>query len=381
MGSEEGPLAFVSGLFRLSTEASSRRKLGPDPTTGVAKLRGLGSVLLSWFLAYKSGKNWLGLGRNSLFMYREGRADAGVSIILWLGLLPLLLPLLLLLLLLLGAGLAKGLGGPVAPADSNVVVLDGDGGGRTIPDPCDSPWRVVCEVASVECPGPPDVDSAVLLPVSEGSSGICTLSRGRDPPPPPPLPIRKLLDREGSSGIEDVESWRLWPGSGRLGCGGEAVLRDGSRDDDRFPFASSFLMPDSAKAAKCCDKTDRFSSIGVNMLCCFRWGSFLIADAVSSNGAAGTGLSRDSVFGSSGAGGPSWLGGCSIGRACGEARRVGALGRPCRCCGGDNECLAGRGGECCCEGWCGGKLGGTEDCLWFSICSWICGGGGGWWEY
>lgn len=126
-------------------------------------------------------------------MYRDGRADAGVSIKLWLGL----------LLVLLGAGRAKGLGGPVAPAESKVVVFDGDGGGRTIPDECESPWRVVCEVASVDC-CPPDVDSAVLLPVSEGSSGICTLSRGRDPPP-----TRKLLDREGNSGIEDVESWRL----------------------------------------------------------------------------------------------------------------------------------------------------------------------------
>lgn len=55
-------------------------------------------------------------------MYREGSADAGVSIKLWAcG-------------LLLGGGRAKGFGGPVAPADNNVVAAEGDGGGRTIPD-------------------------------------------------------------------------------------------------------------------------------------------------------------------------------------------------------------------------------------------------------
>ncbi len=34
---------------------SSRRKLGPEPTTGVAKLRGLGRVLLSVARKFQSG--------------------------------------------------------------------------------------------------------------------------------------------------------------------------------------------------------------------------------------------------------------------------------------------------------------------------------------
>jgi hypothetical protein len=65
--------------------ASSLRKLGPVPTTGVVKLKpfkGLGSVLLS--RGFQSGKKLLGLGRNSLLRNREGRAETGVSIMLLL---------------------------------------------------------------------------------------------------------------------------------------------------------------------------------------------------------------------------------------------------------------------------------------------------------
>jgi hypothetical protein len=36
-----------------------------------------------------------------------------------------------------GAGRAKGLGGPVAPALSNELAL-GEGGGRTTPEECDA---------------------------------------------------------------------------------------------------------------------------------------------------------------------------------------------------------------------------------------------------
>lgn len=196
-------------------------------------------------------------------MYREGSAEAGVSMLMWFW-----------LLLVLGGGRAKGFGGPVAPADSNVVAADGDGGGSTSPDECESPGRVVWEVVSVECPGPAEVDSAVLLPASEGSSGICTLRRGRDDPP-----TRRLLVREGGvkppSGIEDTEIWRFDGArtvSALLGCGGEVVLREApgtSRDWDRTPFAS-LLTLGSAKAARCWDKTERFSSIGVKILCCLR---------------------------------------------------------------------------------------------------------------
>lgn len=238
-------MLLISGLFLLTVAGtSSLKKLGPDPTTGVAKLSGLGRVLPSWFREYKSGKNWLGLGRKSLFIYREGSAEAGVSIFMWLW-----------LLLVLGAGRAKGLGGPVAPADSKVVVADGEGGGSTIPDECESPGRVVWDVASVECPGPAEVDSAVLLPASEGSSGICTLRRGRDEPP-----TRRLLVREGGvkppSGIEDTETWRFEGArvvSALFACGGDAVLRETpgtSRDCDRAPFASFFTLG-SANAARC----------------------------------------------------------------------------------------------------------------------------------
>lgn len=74
-----GPIASSSGLFRFANPdgcvepprlllpasafpplppgmwVSSRRKLGPEPTTGVAKFRGLGSVLLSLPLKFHSG--------------------------------------------------------------------------------------------------------------------------------------------------------------------------------------------------------------------------------------------------------------------------------------------------------------------------------------
>lgn len=106
-----------------------------------------------------------------------------------------------------------------------------------------------------------------------------------------------------------------------------------SKDCDLFPFAS-FLTWDSAKAARCCDKTDRFSSIGVKMLCCFRCGSFLMAEGTSlrdacGGGGGGPGLSLASDLGSIGAGMSSWLGGCICGRGgWGEARRSGPSGRP-----------------------------------------------------
>lgn len=64
----------------------------------------------------------------------------------------------------------------------------------------------------------------------------------------------------------------------------------------------SLLIWESAKAAKCCDKTDRFSSIGVKMLCCLRCGNFLIAETASIGGACAPGLSFCSLLGSAGAG-------------------------------------------------------------------------------
>lgn len=106
-----------------------------------------------------------------------------------------------------GGGRANGFGGPVAPAERSVWA-DGDGGGRTMPEECESDaWRrVVWDVDSVELRG--EFDSAVALPPSEGSSGISTLKRGRAPPP-----SFMLLVRDGGvnvvSGIDDTEMLRL----------------------------------------------------------------------------------------------------------------------------------------------------------------------------
>lgn len=49
----EGP--EVAEVLLLLVWWSSRKKLGPDPTTGVAKFRGLGKVLLSFARKFHSG--------------------------------------------------------------------------------------------------------------------------------------------------------------------------------------------------------------------------------------------------------------------------------------------------------------------------------------
>lgn len=136
-----------------------------------------------------------------------------------------------------GGGRAKGLGGPVAPALSSELAL-GEGGGSTTPEECE---------ASVLRPGVAPVvpesfgeESAVALPASECSLGICTLNRGLL------SPIRRLFVRDGGGivGIEDVD-WVLCGGCeagtcGGCGGGGETPLgcnRDmeaTSMDCDRF---------------------------------------------------------------------------------------------------------------------------------------------------
>lgn len=152
------------------------------------------------------------------------------------------------------------------------------------------------------------VDSAVLLPASDCSSGICTLSFGRGPPP-----TRRLLDREGGvnvvSGMVGTELRALprFDVFDLCGSGGDevALLREmapTSTDCARLPPASSFTLRGSPKDAKCCDRMDRFSSMGVNMLCCLRCGSFLMAEFTSRRGLPDrSGLG--SGFGSIGAGG------------------------------------------------------------------------------
>ena len=67
-----------------------------------------------------------------------------------------------------GGGLAKGFGGPLAPADSNALA-DGDGGGRTAP----GFWIGVLVAVAVAC------GDNVEPPSSSSSSfGICTVNLG-----------------------------------------------------------------------------------------------------------------------------------------------------------------------------------------------------------
>jgi hypothetical protein len=73
-------------------------------------------------------------------------------------------------------------------------------------------------VASVESCGD---ESAVALPPSDGSSGICTFSRGRL------APNWALFVREGGvkASADDIEAFRalscVWA---RCGCGGDWIL-------------------------------------------------------------------------------------------------------------------------------------------------------------
>lgn len=116
-------------------------------------------------------------------MTRLGRADSGVSMMSRLApceLAPLPLPPLLLLLLLLpllagieGLAHANGLFGPVAPAESNGFLADGDGGGSTTPFCCDGPAEASPADMAVESTADTSTDA------SPGSPGICTLSLRR----------------------------------------------------------------------------------------------------------------------------------------------------------------------------------------------------------
>lgn len=102
----------------------------------------------------------------------------------------------------------------MAPAERRVVA-EGEGGGRTTPEECESVGRLDgCDVLSVEAPrGEPD--SAVALPPSEGSSGICTFRRGLAAPP-----MRRLFDREGGvnvvSGIDAIVPSLFTAGGGEV---------------------------------------------------------------------------------------------------------------------------------------------------------------------
>jgi hypothetical protein len=141
-----------------------------------------------------------------------GKAETGVSIMLLL---------LLLEFCETGCGRAKGFGGPEAPALRSADA-EGDGGGSTTLDDCSCPWPFLRCAALAEERGE-ELESAVLLPPSDGSSGICTFKTGLFPPPP--LNCAEFV-RDGGvnpSGIEDIEILRfLLCVCDR--CGGEAGL-------------------------------------------------------------------------------------------------------------------------------------------------------------
>jgi hypothetical protein len=67
-----------------------------------------------------------------------------------------------------GGGLAKGFGGPLAPAESSALA-DGEGGGSTAP----GFWMGVLDAAAVACGDMPDPPSS-----SSSSFGICTVNFG-----------------------------------------------------------------------------------------------------------------------------------------------------------------------------------------------------------
>lgn len=90
-----------------------------------------------------------------------------------------------------GWGRANGLGGPDAPAECRADA-DGDGGGRTTPEPegCSNgcPFRCACDGCKAEWGD----ESPVGLSASDSPSGICTFKMGRSRPP-----IEALFVREG----------------------------------------------------------------------------------------------------------------------------------------------------------------------------------------
>jgi hypothetical protein len=101
-----------------------------------------------------------------------------------------------------GGGRAKGFGGPLAPALRRELA-DGEGGGsRTPDDECEASVDVRRGVTPV-VPDSFGEESAVALPASECSLGICTLRRGRF------ASVAILLVRDGGiGGTEEVDCVR-----------------------------------------------------------------------------------------------------------------------------------------------------------------------------
>lgn len=118
-----------------------------------------------------SEKKLDGDGRSVSDTKRLGSAEIGVSMLLLL-----LYALLFCVVVPGGGGRANGLGGPWAPA-LRIAPADGDGGGKTTPV-----WFVSAFAFAGVSAFPAEsreVDSAVALPRSEFSLGICTFSCGR----------------------------------------------------------------------------------------------------------------------------------------------------------------------------------------------------------
>lgn len=152
-----------------------------------------------------------------------------------------------------GGGRAKGFGGPWAPA-LNIAPAEGDGGGKTTPEP---PFSALV-FAGVEdlLPEESRDDSAVALPPpSECSLGICTFNCGRFDGNGPLL-VRDGLDSDPERGASvaaltgiDLELEKP--------CGSGSTLRE-------WVFRGGSYV--GAPAPKWRASTDPRSSIGVKML-------------------------------------------------------------------------------------------------------------------
>ena len=128
--SAESRLPFLFSPFAWSA-ASLAASLLPNPkplaSAGVWKTNGLGKTADPFLPeSYHSLKKLLGLGSRSVFIYRLGNADIGVSILFRLSLYASRF-----VLEVGGGGRANGLGGPDAPADMTAEAL-GEGGGNTM---------------------------------------------------------------------------------------------------------------------------------------------------------------------------------------------------------------------------------------------------------
>lgn len=208
-----------------------------------------------------SGKKLDGDGRRASETNRLGKAEIGVSILLLLA-----YALLFCAAAPGGGGLANGFGGPWAPA-LRIAPAEGDGGGKTTPE-----WFVsgfaLAGVSALLPAESRESESAVVLPLSEFSLGICTFSCGRFDWP--------LFVRVGgliSLEIEEIDCVRDVSARTRGGGGGGIT---GLVDLPSFKSSciGSGLMLVSLRGdsfvggpnPKCRANTDPRSSMGVKML-------------------------------------------------------------------------------------------------------------------